>query len=280
MEYKNLVIGIPVLNQIEATQNTINDLKRLQKNDNRYILFDNGSHRNIIHDLKISFQDMVIRSEVNVGVPKALNSILESCKAVNYKFPEDVADFIFLTHSDIEMFEQDWDLKLLNAITNYEKANKRKVGVAGFFGAMGIGTGDIYQTPYVMQQLVRVNTLAGNRCKLSPSIHGHLQFSDEAKKVAVLDGFGLVIRNDSEISFEESFGPHHMYDNDVCLTAYENDYDVICVNMDINHLGGKTDVNEDWNKIFGKEKYEIHRDAHLPFYEKWRNKKVRLPFRV
>jgi len=272
-----LAIGIPILNQFEVAQETINNLKRLQKFDNKYVFYDNGSHQNMAQVMKLGFGDIVIRSEENVGVPKALNYILENFRAINYKFPEDVVDYIFLTHSDIEMFEQDWDKKLLNSISNYENKNNRKVGVAGFFGAMGIGTSDIYQTPYQMQQLVRTNTIAGNRCKLDPAIHGHLQFNDESCKVAVLDGFGLVVRNVEEIKFEEGFGPHHMYDNDICLTSYSNDYDVICVNMDINHLGGRTDVNESWNKVFNKEKHEIHRDAHLPFYEKWRGK---LPFRV
>jgi len=57
-------------------------------------------------------------------------------------------EYVFCTHTDVNMFEQDWDEKTLKAISD-----AGNVGVAGYFGALGIGTGDIYKTPYIMQQL-------------------------------------------------------------------------------------------------------------------------------
>ena len=265
-----ITVGIPVLNQFESAQRTIDSLKKHQKYKNNYILFDNGSNENVAKVLKLDFpSDLVIRTPENIGLPKALNLILEASKT----------DYVFFTHSDVEMFEQDWDEKVIKSLN--EAGN---VGVAGFYGAMGIGTGDIYKTPYVMNQLVRTNPIAGNRCKQDPAIHGHSQFNQDWIKCAVLDGFSLIVKNDGVLKFEENFGPHHMYDNDICLQAYANHKQVICINMDVIHYGGRTDVNESWNKGFNKEKHEIHRDAHPPFYEKWRNGDnnggVRLPFRV
>ena len=153
-----LDICIPVLNQEESTQKTLDSLKRLQKFDNRYIIIDNGSTRFVRDWLKgLSGDDIVIRNPQNVGLPKALNQALQISNA----------DYVFNTHSDIEMFEQDWDLKTIQAI---EEANKiQTVGVAGYFGAMGIGRWDIYKNPYEMYQLVRTNPVAGNRCKYTSS---------------------------------------------------------------------------------------------------------------
>ena len=266
-----ITIGIPVLNQFQSTEQTLYSLKAKQKyKENKYILFDNGSFEPLATKIKLDFgNDLVIRVPENIGLPKALNLILDNAKT----------DYVFFTHNDIEMFEQDWDEKILKAI--HEAGN---VGVAGFYGAMGIGTFDIYKTPYVMQQLVRTNPIAGTKCRQDPAIHGHSQFTQDWIKCGVLDGFSLIVKRDGVLRFEESFGPHHMYDNDICLQAYANHKQVICINMDIIHYGGRTDVNENWSKGFGKEKHEVHAEAHPPFYEKWRtgnnNGNVKLPFRV
>ena len=265
-----LDICIPVLNQEESTQKTLDSLKRLQKFDNRYIIIDNGSTRFVRDWLKgLSGDDIVIRNPQNVGLPKALNQALQISNA----------DYVFNTHSDIEMFEQDWDLKTIQAI---EEANKiQTVGVAGYFGAMGIGRWDIYKNPYEMYQLVRTNPVAGNRCKLDPAIHHHMQFNSNWQKCAVLDGFSLIVKNDGVLKFW-SESVHHMYDNDICLASYNLGMQVITINMDVIHYGGRTDVGEDWASPFGKTKQEIHSEAHLPFYNKWAPNKqnITLPFNV
>ena len=238
-------IAIPILNQFESFYKTINSLQATQFYDNRIIILDNGSSEELDFN-KFEFDvklDIYHKEEKNIGVPKALNKILDLSK----KLREQV-DYVFFTHSDIEMFENHWDLKVQKAIE--ENGN---VGVAGFYGAMGIGTGDIYKTPYQMQQLVRTNPIAGNRCKQDPRIHGHIQFNQDWIKCGVLDGFSLIVQNKGVLRFDESFGEHHMYDNDICLQAYANYKDVICINCDVIHYGGRTDVNESWNKEFGKD---------------------------
>lgn len=263
----SLSVSIPVLNQPDSTQQTLNSLKRLQSRDIRYIIVDNGSIPPVRDWLiGLSGDDIVIRNENNVGLPKALNqSMLVS---------ED--DYVFHTHSDISMFEQDWDLKTIKSI---EEAGN--VGVAGFYGAYGIGTNDIYRAPYHFSQMVRVIPVAGLKCKQDPKIHGHSQFSDDWREVAVLDGFSLIVKNDGQLKFWNN-SVHHMYDNDICLEAIDKGMKVICINMDIRHHGGRTDVGEDWASGFGKTKDQVHKDSHVPFYEKWRpgNRNISLPFRV
>ena len=261
-------VSIPVLNQPESTQKTLDSLKSKQSKEIQYIIVDNGSTPPVRDWLiGLSGDDIVIRNEQNVGLPKALNQAMIVSDT----------DYTFFTHSDIEMFEQDWDLKIEQAI---EDAGN--VGVAGFYGAYGIGSSDIYRTPYHFTQLVRVIPVAGDRCKQDPKIHGHAQFKELWKKVAVLDGFSLIVKNEAGFVFDESFGPHHMYDSDIALQAYNKGMQVICINMDVIHYGGRTDVGEDWATPFGKTKQEVHREAHPPFYEKWGGgrQNICLPFRV
>ena len=269
---RKLAVSIPVLNQPQSTQETLDSLKSRQSQDIQYIIIDNGSTPPVREWLNgLTTDDIVIRNDKNVGLPKALNQAMAVCDA----------DYIFHTHTDVTMYEQDWDLMIIKAI---EEANATgtEVGLAGFFGAIGIGTNDIYKTPYVKNQLVRVGTMAGNRCKLDPAVHHHSVFMEPWRKCAVTDGFALIVKNEEAMRFDESFGPHHAYDSDTGLRAYNAGYQAICINIDVMHHGGRTDIGEDWATDFGKTRQQVHDEAHVPFYEKWRPGKnnICMPFRI
>ncbi len=261
-----LDICFPVLNQEESTQMALNSFKRTQDDQsNRYIIVDNGSKRFVREWLLgLSGDDFVIKNDNNVGLPKAMNQARKIS----------TADYILFTHTDVEMFEQGWDAKIKKILTDLGS-----VGVAGFFGAKGLGTHDIYKTEYYMQQLIRTRTIAGTRCRLDPRVHGHYQFDGEIESCAVLDGFALIVRKDL-LFWDKS--PHHNYDNDICLESINKGFQNIVINMDVMHYGGRTDVNEDWASEFGKSKAEIHAQSHIPLYEKWKpgNNNICLPHSV
>jgi len=255
-------IVIPILNQHESARKTLESLLCTEDDLNTYILIDNGSNPPLSEYFSTLSNIHIIRNEHNVGLPHAYNQAREFS----------TADYLFYTHSDIEMFEQGWDTKIKKIL-----GALGSVGVAGFFGASGIGTPDIYRSPYRMQQLVRVGTMAGDRCRLDPQVHGHRQFAEEFQRCAVLDGFSLIARHSLEF-WNESV--HHNYDNNLCLDSLDQGYQNIVINMDVIHYGGRTDVGEDWATAFGKTKAEIHAESHLPLYEKWRpgNHNISLPF--
>lgn len=260
-----LDICFPVLNQEESTQKALNSFKWNQDDKNRHIIVDNGSKRFVRDWLEgLEGEDMVIRNSENVGLPKAMNQALQISRA----------DYTLFTHTDVEMFEPGWDVKIKRILTDLGS-----VGVAGFFGARGIGAQHMYQVPYQMNQLARWGTLAGNRCRLDPNVHGHLQFADEFQRCAVLDGFCLIVKRGLKF-WDKSV--HHNYDNDICLESIDAGWQNIVINMDVTHYGGRTDVNEDWASPFGKSKAEIHSESHVPLYEKWRpgNRNIALPYGI
>lgn len=265
-----LSVCIPVLNQEESTQATLNSFKRTQSEDVRYIIVDNGSDRFVREWLiGLSGDDIVIRNQENVGLPKALNQALK----VN------TADYMLCTHTDVEMFEGGWDAKVKRCL---ESASN--VGVAGFYGAKGIGTDNIYKVPYELPQLVRTAPIAGDRCRQDPLIHHHRQFREEWEQCAVLDGFSLIVNKNLRF-WNKSV--HHNYDNHICLESINKGYKNIVINMDVQHHGGRTDVGEDWATPFGKTKQQIHADSHIPLYEHWHPRnvengknKICLPFTV
>jgi GT2 family glycosyltransferase len=258
-----LDICFPVLNQQESTQRALESFKQNQDDQaNRYIIVDNGS-KQFVRDWLIGLtgSDAVIRNDYNAGLPKAMNQ----ARSIS------TADYILFTHTDVEMFEKGWDTKIKKILEGLGS-----VGVAGFFGARGLGAQEIYHVPYQMNQLARWGTMAGNRCRLDPSIHRHRQFSEEFERCAVLDGFGLIVRKGLKF-WNKSV--HHNYDNDICLESLDAGWQNIVINMDIMHHGGRTDVNEDWATPFGKSKAEIHAESHIPLYEKWKpgSRKISLP---
>jgi glycosyltransferase involved in cell wall biosynthesis len=262
-----LDIAIPVLNQRESTQESLNSLKRTQQHPHRYIIIDNGSTPPVREWLQgLDGDDIVIRNSSNVGLPKALNQALEVSKA----------DYVFNTHSDITMYEDGWDVKVEEAIS--EAGN---VGVAGFFGAYGIGAFGIYNAPYHFTQLARQQPMAGVRCHMDTKIHGHSIFPEKWRKCAVLDGFSLIVKNDGSLKFWDK-SVHHQYDNAICLEAWSKGMRVICINLEIQHHGGRTDVGENWAEGFGKTKDEIHKESHLPLYEMWKPgmRNITLPYYV
>ena len=265
-------VVVPVLNQKELTQQF---LDKLRENEGDYkpplVIVDNGSSEPV-RDWLIGLRegDLVIRNDENIGVMPALNQAWQVLK--------NTTDFIFYTHNDVLLHEKGWDDKINRILEMLPDC-----GVAGFYGAKGIGTPDIYRSPYVMQQLIRLVNVS-NCNRMDAALHGFRPIrSGEWEEVAVMDGFSLIVRTEllNKLGgFDRSYPPHHNYDNDICLESLDKGYKNYVISMDAEHLGGRTDVGEDWNRPFGKEKAQIHSDAHPVMYEKWRPGKHNICFPV
>lgn len=265
-----IAIAFPVINQKELTQDILNRFKDTQGMDNQYVIVDNGSDEFVREWLLgLTTDDFVIRNDINAGLIKSYNQVWQVLKNTDM-------DYIFFTHNDVLMHEKNWDMKLSEIL---ERENEIKpVGVACFYGAKGIGTPDIYRSPYVMQQMIRVENVS-NCNRMNKAVHHfrNIRDSKDVEDIAVADGFSLIVSMKllNEIGgFDRNFPPHHMYDNDMCLESLDKGYRNIVIAMDCEHLGGRTDVQEDWSKPFGKTKAEIHQEAHPIFYNKWGPKNV------
>lgn len=267
-----IAVAIPVMNQQEVTQQVLDQLRASEGEAKlSLVIIDNGSNPPV-RDWLIGLRedDLVVRNPENVGVLPALNQAWQVLK--------DSTDYIFYTHNDVLIFEQGWDDKLIRVLSEQEN-----VGVAGFYGAKGIGTPDIYHTPYVMQQMIRLENVSG--CHRMDAVHGYRPPHGEVEDVAVMDGFSLIVKTEllNKIGgFDRQFPVHHMYDNDICLESLANGYRNIVISMDAQHLGGRTDVGENWAEPMGKTKQQVHQEAHPIFYEKWKPGKhtIHLPVRV
>lgn len=273
-----IVVCVPIMNQEDITWESF---KSFWENETTglidFVLIDNGSTKPLREWLPKIDKVYIIRNDKNVGVLPALNQGYMFAKTLN-------ADFIYYSHNDVMMYEDGWDAKLMRILG--EVSN---VGVAGFYGAKGIGTHDIYKSPYVMQQLIRIENVSN--CNRMDANHGYRNIRHgEWEEVAVMDGFSLIVNMqllNKLGGLDTRTGIHHNYDNNICLDSLNNEYRNIVIAMDAQHLGGRTDVGEDWASPFGKTKQQVHEEAHYPFYEKWHpahvisgNNKISLPVRV
>jgi glycosyltransferase involved in cell wall biosynthesis len=266
-----LTIGIPVMNQEEETLRCLQQIIETCHQVDEIILVDNGSTYPLSETLKEKLPQMtfsegivnhitpsmildnIIRNETNLGVRPALNQIFEKA----------TGDVIIYTHNDVQFFEEGWDDKIRGAFAVHQDA-----GIIGAYGAKGIGTIDIYETPYVMQQLARSSCVSDAR--MDKAVHGFRNLKNEFEDVAVFDGFFMAIKKElleKTGGFSDILPQHHNYDNLICIQSLENGYRNLIVSLDVEHLGGRTDTREDWSKGMGKEKIDIHRDAHPPLYE-------------
>lgn len=261
----NITLAVLVLNQPEMTQQFLDKIRETEGSAKLPLLIiDNGSTPPVRSWLKgLRDGDNVLRNEENVGVMPAMNQAHHVLK--------DITDYIFFPHNDLLIHEKNWDDKLVRVLSGLPDC-----GTAGFYGAKGIGTGDIYRSPYVMQQMIRLENVSACH-RMNAAIHGFRPPHGETEKVAVMDGFSLIVRTEllNKLGgFDRSYPPHHNYDNDICLESLDKGYSNYVISMDAEHLGGRTDVGEDWAKGFGKTKAEIHRDSHPVMYNKWSPKNV------
>lgn len=282
-----ITVVIPVMNQEEVTQKCLDTL-RANEGTTKFpvLIVDNGSKRPVREWLQgLRDGDLVIRNNENVGVLPSLNQAWQLLKGVT--------DYIFFTHNDVLIHEPGWGDKIVRILTqqneNRVHGDDMGIGVAGFYGAKGLGTEDIYMTHYYMHQLIRVGNVSGCH-RMDPLVHGFRHPRAEIEDVAVMDGFSLIVSTqllNTLGGFDRSYPVHHNYDNDICLESLDKGYRNIVIAMDAEHMGGRTDVGEDWATPFGKTKQQIHTEAHPVLYEKWRPEKMRdgthkicLPVRV
>lgn len=275
-----IAVVVPVINQQELTQKFLDKLRENEGSQKfSLIVVDNGSVPPVRDWLKgLREGDMVIRNEDNAGLLQSLNQ--------TYSVLKNSVDYIFYTHNDVFIHEQGWDDKLIRVLESLPDC-----GVAGFYGAKQLGHPQIYKIPYEQSQLARFECVSGCH-RMDAAIHGFrpLRGGAETEKVAVMDGFSLIVKTellDKTGGFDRRLPPHHMYDNWVCIASLNEGYNNYVIAMDAEHLGGRTDVGEDWSRVFGKTKQEIHTEAHPIFYEIWHPKhvtdgtnKIALPVRV
>jgi hypothetical protein len=188
----------------------------------------------------------VVRTEDYLGAVPALGVGLEITTSTA---AED--DVIACFHDDLRIaltYDHGWDLDVMSHFSDHPEC-----GLAGFFGAYGLGRDDIYKTAYDPMQLVRQDCISNMK---DAEAHGVRETS--ARRVAVLDGFSQIMRapfaRDAMHMLKRSGIKHHAYDAALGALAARHGFETWMIPVECRHLGGQTAVGDPGYQDWARER--------------------------
>ena len=212
-----------------------------------------------------------------------LGSVEAFQKGVNFALDQSDVDVIACFHDDLEIYESGWQRKLARLFKD------PALGLAGFGGAIGLGSDDLYQSPYVPVQLARI----GFRSNLvDAEAHGVRSLLPE--QVACLDGFSQIGRREFFLGLDRNYQPaerpwdllhrlgivHHAYDGMLGCLAARYGWTAWYLPVACRHFGGRTAVGDQgyakWAESRGGD-HAFWERAHRIWYDEFRDQ---LPLRV
>ena len=187
------------------------------------------------------------------------------------------ADLLAFLHDDVTIYEPDWE-----GIVEDFMEHRPECGLLGFGGALGLGTADIYKTPYRLQQLARIDYWSNVR---DAEVHGRR--ATDNMRVTMLDGFALIFRRAAYVEMGGwqallNMGlTFHMYDFAACCIMQRLGWEVWMLPMDCQHHGGGTSVSREYDEWLRSQGIagdsEVHAKAHEICYREFRDV---LPWRL
>jgi len=184
-------------------------------------------------------------------------------------------EVIVCLHDDVFIAEGAWDVRALIHFRDHPRC-----GLAGFGGATGLGSLDLYAVPYHPMQLARVDFRSNMR-----EAERHGRRTTQPCRVACLDGFCQIGRR----RFFEKAWPflnaqglqHHFYDSALGCLAKRWGEEAWLIPVACHHEGKKTA----WSPTYQSWATEQHPDGDAGFWQashRWGYEALRdvLPIRV
>ena len=249
--------------------------------DYEIILWDNGSRRTFSYKkYQGSAPISYIRQKKNIGVLPVFKEATPYC----------LGDIIMFIHSDILVHGAAWDERIEKVFKDDDR-----LGLAGFFGAKGIGAdgGRSYS----------ISNMQGSvwgkcDCHESAAWHHGSPMTRPVEPATVLDGVALIFRRsvleeiiDNTDMFAMWRAPHHFYDKTLSLKTVDLGYKVAVIDIEFDHWSGATanhskkydKMAREWAKAHGAYiegsdgDHMVYKAAEKQLFDEFRN---RLPVNV
>ncbi len=188
-----------------------------------------------------------------------------------FKGFEPVQEIVCCLHDDVEILEPGWDQTVKEVFYNMPN-----VGHAGFGGAMGVGSADIYQAEYNPMQLARIGFASNMR-----DAESHGRRTDTIEYAACFDGFSLIGRMSFLLQAWMKLNDlgliHHAYDTAMGLLAIRGKWRSVIIPVKCHHQGGVTAVLSPKYQAWAEEKNPGQGDAgfwqaaHRIVYEEFKD---------
>jgi len=161
-------------------------------------------------------------------------------------------------HDDLICHEDGWQERVLEEFTD------PYVAIVGFFGATGHGQPHMYQQPFHIPNMVRIDARSN---LINAEQHGRRLTG--SMNAAVLDGMALFVRNTFLTEIQGWIHPspisYFMYTEWLCCMARRMGRKIRVVGVSVEHLGGRSSgVNPNLNLDYEAEHryvYEEFRDV-------------------
>ena len=213
-----LVLGIPVVNQVELTTECIESIIGTVSSPTGLfcVTIDNGSTP--------AYQgNLVLRNEINRGYYYPLKQLYDT-------FPN--TDLIALCHNDLLFYEHGWDERLKDC---FER--DPQLGLVGFAGSSQVDAAGGRGTGTMMNfRGERGQTQAGYRISgIEPAVS--------------LDSLFMCFRREviPSLLIDDDIALCHFYDRIWTLRTIEAGWHVGVLGIEIDHQGGQTSTGGDYN---------------------------------
>lgn len=268
-----IILGIPVLNRPEITNECIDFLaKSVQSEDDFHlVVIDNASDEPYVLPDDLPFSASVIRNEDNKGFYYPILQL--QARWAN-------AEIIAIMHNDVFVYEYGWDERL-----RFFFEDDPKLGVVGFCGSDEVD--------------IMGGRGGGTMCNFNGS-RGQLQEHTgkrirDLRPALILDSMFMAFRKGviPKLDIPEEVPPAHFWDKILPMRAVEADYRVAVLGIDIDHLGGTTLVAEPrfegdmrlWCEKWGLEPGQnagmaVYLEAERQWLTEYRDQKNLMPIKV
>lgn len=187
-------------------------------------------------------------------------------KGVDFALAHSNAEVIACLHDDVEIKDPHWAEKVLRHFDRQPSC-----GLLGFGGAIGLGSDDLYTTPYDPMHLARIGFRSN---MINAEAHGVRSLLSE--RVACLDGFSQVGRREFWAGYQratyhdgmyeerprpwthlETLGvSHHLYDGLLGCLAARYGWETWYLPIACHHFGGRTAVGDEGYQAWAKTQVE------------------------
>lgn len=203
------------------------------KRDTEIVLIDNGS------PVKQLFADYkTVRNKTNTGVLATFRQGLEVAEG----------EVICFIHSDVLLHETDWDGRISRAF-----ADDEKLGLAGLFGARGVGDNG--------GRIESMSNMQGHEwgkcnCHAIAWQHHSAHLTGVAP-ATILDAVGMFFRREALTqlvtetdAFDAWRAPHHFMDRFLPLKLIDLGWHIATIGIEFDHFSGATaNASQEWRKL-------------------------------
>lgn len=237
-----VALVIPFIDQIDITKHCVETALKNAGGDFDMLLIDNGSDKGTHGKVmpKGATNVRYLYNSENIGVLPTFKQGFEKTDA-------DVIGFI---HNDVLLHHENWV-----QIVQHVFETTPKLGLAGIFGAVGVGDNGGRIRP-MSQMLGR--EWGSCECHEVAWQH-HSELLDGIHPAVILDGVGMFFSREAANSlietdmFDSWRAPHHFYDRIIPLKLIDKGFRIATLGLQFDHWSGATANSSEKYAVTGRK---------------------------